>query len=395
MYGPARHVITGSGKERGGSGSGSGRGGASAGRSSSGSRGRGRHGRGGRSGSGRPQHAPPGVMPKLPGLQPPEDQADAPQRGRGEARASAAASQPEERYFPLVRDMWEALPCSPVPLPIQTIWALFDDAGNPQVHTQSEPLLRAPAPMVPVPFALLGARGHEHREQEAAEEHEEVSSDDQAEDQDDEAGIPWPYFRDRMPGPSQDSAKPVEVVDHKSEIDAAGGEVDAEVQEAKEEPAEEPAPEEVPVQSSYQVTLHAGMKRASAKAYEVRAATAHLAQDSTAQATAVAAAGGAVAAGAGGGAVGLVLGGALGVALGVVPALFTFGLSIPIGAVLVGGAGMVVGTAAGGTAGLVGGGAAGYAVFSRRVEIGDKVHNITETVKDKASKLVGGTGGTD
>merc|ERR1719242_1315072 len=50
--------------------------------------------------------------------------------------------------------------------------------------------------------------------------------------------------------------------------------------------------------------------------------------------TAAAAAGGAVSLGAGGGVVGLAGGGAIGAACGVIPAIFTFGLSIPIGAAI-------------------------------------------------------------
>ena len=57
---------------------------------------------------------------------------------------------------------------------------------------------------------------------------------------------------------------------------------------------------------------------------------------------------------------GLASGSMAGAVVGLVPALFTFGLSIPIGAVLGGGAGLCVGTAVGGTSGLVVGGAAGY-----------------------------------
>merc|ERR1712241_673168 len=87
------------------------------------------------------------------------------------------------------------------------------------------------------------------------------------------------------------------------------------------------------------------------------------------QVTAVAAAGGAVSLGAGGGIAGLVSGGAVGAACGIVPAIFTFGLSIPIGAAIGAGTGLVVGTAVGGTAGLVGGGATGYCAYSKREEI--------------------------
>lgn len=72
------------------------------------------------------------------------------------------------------------------------------------------------------------------------------------------------------------------------------------------------------------------------------------------------AAGGAVVLGGTGGAAGLTVGGALGALCGAVPALFTFGLSIPAGAVLGGGAGLCVGTAVGGATGIAVGAAAGY-----------------------------------
>jgi len=85
------------------------------------------------------------------------------------------------------------------------------------------------------------------------------------------------------------------------------------------------------------------------------------------------AAAGAAALGASGGATGLVAGTAVGAACGVVPAIFTLGLSIPIGAALGGAAGMCMGTVAGGTVGLVGGGAAGRKAHKHRVEIQDGV----------------------
>lgn len=84
------------------------------------------------------------------------------------------------------------------------------------------------------------------------------------------------------------------------------------------------------------------------------------ATDPKAQSTAIGAAGGAVAMGTAGGFLGITSGCVVGALVGLVPAAFTFGLSIPIGAVIGGGAGLCVGTAVGGSAGLVAGGAAGY-----------------------------------
>jgi len=128
-----------------------------------------------------------------------------------------------------------------------------------------------------------------------------------------------------------------------------------------------------------------------------------------AQATAASAASGAVALGVSAGSAGLVAGGAVGAALGVVPAVFTFGLSIPVGAIMGSGAGLCVGTAAGGTAGFIGGGAVGYGAFSHRQGIEQlvrttvsKADQCKEYMKDKSSAskqfvrahLIGGTGGT-
>merc|ERR1719203_2600589 len=79
--------------------------------------------------------------------------------------------------------------------------------------------------------------------------------------------------------------------------------------------------------------------------------------------------GGAVLAGAGGAGAGLLAGGAAGAAVGLVPALFTFGLSIPVGAVIGGTCGTVVGAATGGTVGLTGGSAIGYGAYKKRAAI--------------------------
>merc|ERR1712039_449626 len=98
-----------------------------------------------------------------------------------------------------------------------------------------------------------------------------------------------------------------------------------------------------------------------------------------------------------GGVTGLATGGTIGAAIGLVPALFTFGLSIPIGAAI------------GSGCGLVGGGAVGYGAFTKRDEIKTglaaaktKVMDGAGYVKDKGrtsvdyvrARIVGGTGGT-
>jgi len=114
--------------------------------------------------------------------------------------------------------------------------------------------------------------------------------------------------------------------------------------------------------------------------------------DTHVQVTAASAVGGAATMGASGGATGLVAGGAIGAACGVVPAVFTFGRSIPIGAALGGAAGLCMGTVAGGTVGLVGGGAAGRKGYENRAEIQEgvsgalaKANNYKSLVAEKAS----------
>eukprot|EP00438_Fugacium_kawagutii_P019604 Skav232777 [mRNA] locus=scaffold614:133389:139205:- [translate_table: standard] len=93
-----------------------------------------------------------------------------------------------------------------------------------------------------------------------------------------------------------------------------------------------------------------------------------------------------------GGICGAVAGGAV----GMVPAIFTFGLSIPIGA----GIGLVAGAATGGGAGAVGGGAIGFAGITYQEEIKrsadylrKKSMDSAEQVKKSVKSLVGaGTG---
>jgi len=126
------------------------------------------------------------------------------------------------------------------------------------------------------------------------------------------------------------------------------------------------------------------------------------------QVTTLSAASGAVTIGAGGGMMGMTAGAGVGAAVGVVPAIFTFGLSIPVGAFMGGAFGLCAGTVVGGSTGLVGGGAAGYYGYERRHEIkgaakgvSDKANACATAVKERAlaSKnfaisFVSGTGGT-
>jgi len=131
--------------------------------------------------------------------------------------------------------------------------------------------------------------------------------------------------------------------------------------------------------------------KSAALSTNVRAAV----KDQKVQVTAVSAVSGGVALGASGGATGLVAGGTIGAACGVVPAIFTFGLSIPIGAALGGVTGLCVGTVTGGAVGAVGGGAAGHykdALAAKASGCKDFVADKTLQVK---TKIVGGTtGGT-
>jgi len=172
--------------------------------------------------------------------------------------------------------------------------------------------------------------------------------------------------------------------------------------------------------SSAQQTIASVSDRAvdfsKTKASEVNTAVREVASDPQAQSAAIGAAGGAVTMGATGGAVGLASGSMAGAMVGLVPAIFTFGLSIPIGAVLGGGAGLCVGTAVGGTTGLVAGGAAGYkkdSISSGTKNVLAQAGDCAQYAKEKASAsrqfvqeqatsvrargraMIGGTGGTD
>jgi len=138
--------------------------------------------------------------------------------------------------------------------------------------------------------------------------------------------------------------------------------------------------------------LKVGRSRAGEMADKVKAT----AKDSKVQATAAGAASGAALLGAGGASAGLVAGTAAGAGLGLFPALFTFGLSIPAGAFLGGGAGLFFGMAMGSTAGALGGAATGNKVYNKRFEIRkgaqstlSKVSSGTDLIKGKAVATAG------
>ena len=130
-----------------------------------------------------------------------------------------------------------------------------------------------------------------------------------------------------------------------------------------------------------------------------KAKTIEIVSDKSVQVTAVSATGGAAVLGAGGAATGLVAGGTVGAAVGLVPALFTFGLSIPIGAAIGAGCGVVAGTAVGSTAGFVGGGVAGYSAHKHKAGIRSsvgaavtRVSSYSQLLQQKATTSAGRQG---
>jgi len=116
-----------------------------------------------------------------------------------------------------------------------------------------------------------------------------------------------------------------------------------------------------------------------------------------AQVTAATGAVGAAALGTAGATGGALAGGAAGAAIGLVPALFTFGLSIPVCAVIGGGMGGVAGGAAGATTGLAGGAGCGYVGYACRnrpaqaIEFAREKWNGYQGIKPRARSSSGGT----
>merc|ERR1719378_298772 len=119
---------------------------------------------------------------------------------------------------------------------------------------------------------------------------------------------------------------------------------------------------------------------------KVLAATDYTKQFAADKPVASSAATGAVLLGTGGGAAGLAAGGAAGAAAGLPLALFTFGLSIPVGAMIGGGAGACVGASAAGTAGAIGGGAVGYP-YDHREQIKGGVDSMVARASSLRSRL--------
>jgi len=125
------------------------------------------------------------------------------------------------------------------------------------------------------------------------------------------------------------------------------------------------------------------------QASDAREVVKHAAEEPSVQVAAVSACSGAVVLGAGAGGAGFLAGGAVGAAAGVVPAIFTFGLSIPIGAAIGSGCGLLAGTAVGGTLGFVGGGAGGYTAYSKRAEILQLVGKSKSSATSSAGRVDG------
>lgn len=109
----------------------------------------------------------------------------------------------------------------------------------------------------------------------------------------------------------------------------------------------------------------AGADFAQGKAQDLKKKTGEVVSQKSFQATAASSMSGAVVVGTGAGVSGLVAGGCAGAVAGLPFALFTFGMSVPLGAALGGSAGLVTGAAAGATAGAVGGGAVGYGTYAK------------------------------
>merc|ERR1711920_1142070 len=117
-----------------------------------------------------------------------------------------------------------------------------------------------------------------------------------------------------------------------------------------------------------------------ASAFKTRSVAA--AKDPKVQATVGSAAGGTILLGFCGGALGVVAGGTAGVAVGLPFVLFTFGLSVPVSAVIGGGVAGSTGFVVGGTAGCATGGTVGYTAFMWRKEIGQFANDVLAKLRN-------------
>merc|ERR1740121_397543 len=106
-----------------------------------------------------------------------------------------------------------------------------------------------------------------------------------------------------------------------------------------------------------------------------------LASDRACQVAACAALGASVVFGTGGAVLGSLVGATAGAAIGLVPAIFTFGLSIPVFALMGGGLGWSLGMVFWGIVGLLGGGVVGYSIV-RRKELASSSLGCAKCVKE-------------
>lgn len=151
----------------------------------------------------------------------------------------------------------------------------------------------------------------------------------------------------------------------------------------KEEPAP-PAAEPLAAWVQFQEKARCQLARTRVAVEHAQLKAKTLAQDPHLRYSAVGASAGAAIVGAGGAATGLTTGSLLGAAVGVIPAVFTFGLSIPFCAAVGGGAGLAVGAASGATAGALAGGATGYQAYNHRHEIRASANKTLEQVTTSA-----------
>lgn len=141
-------------------------------------------------------------------------------------------------------------------------------------------------------------------------------------------------------------------------------------------------------QYSAGMKAHAALGIAASRARKLAASAREVAADECVRTTAASAVGGAVALGTTGGVAGLTTGTVVGAAVGLVPALFTLGASIPIGAAIGGTCGLVTGAAAGSTVGAVGGGVAGYGAHAKGVQITSAVDSSRNQIASVASQTI-------
>jgi hypothetical protein len=120
-------------------------------------------------------------------------------------------------------------------------------------------------------------------------------------------------------------------------------------------------------------TVSSATLSTSSKVASAAAGAKNIASDETLRLTAKSAARGAAAFGVSGAGVGFVSAGTVGAAVGCVFAVFTAGLSIPIGVAVGSGAGLCIGTTVGSTVGFFGGAARGYDLQIHGAEVASKI----------------------